>query len=277
MGIRYDFSAAEILKQLGYLNETSGEILEKFMEEKKISLPEVYCEFMSAAMDCPLLETSDIWVWKMIPFVMKPYFFYEEIEQVIEDQKENWEKNPQKYADNIYHIFYQLPGDRWQEKSCDYLKIGSDYGAGIVCFGIRRQDLGEEDPPVYMNHEADPITVWKKMYERLSDYLLEVVLTALACVDYSTAQEALEEEGWEYLDYEEYEMESAEDEDGILEDEKWQEQMLAQSGIDLELVKRVNCAYGGELFFCQDEGKECFYLGRTEEEETTLTILSKEK
>lgn len=158
--------------------------------------------------------------------------------------------------------------------------IGSDYGAGVVSFGIRIQDLQEEDPPVFMNHEADDITEWKKMYEHLSDYLLEAVLTALACIDYSTAQDALEEKGWEFLDYEDYEMDDWEEdveEDDLLDEAAWQEQMLAKTGIDLNLVRPLTSAGGQELFFCQDEEKGCFYLGVTEDEELSLTILSREE
>lgn len=284
MGIQYDFSAAELLKRLGCQEAAGREELEKFMQEKGVSLPGVYREFMETAMDCSMLDTSDLWIGR-------PCFFYEEIREGIEDHKADWVKHPEKYRDSRgYHLFYQLPEEKWQEKSCDYLEIGSDFGAGVVTFGIRKQDLEDEDPPVYMLHEADDITDWKKMYEKLSDFLLEVVLTALIGIDYSTAEEALEENGWVYQGYDEYLDEYFDeekdtwkedvDENTISSEEEWQEQQFIQTGIDFTKVRKVNCADGGYLFCCQDEEKDCFYVGKINEEEgdrILITIVREEE
>ncbi len=274
MKIRYDLSATEILKQLGYNKNTGRAALDQLMEEKGICLPKVYQEFMEVAADCPMLETSDLWVGEMVPFVMNPHFFYEEIKEHIEDQKAEWEAHPEKYENSEYRMFDQLPEEQWPLKSSDYLEIGSDYGAGIVTFGIRREDLDKDDPPVYMNHEADSITQWNRPYEKLSDFLLEVVLTALACIDYSTAQEALEENGWTWFDYDEYEMNTEEeDEEEILSEEEWQEQIFQQSGMDLNQVRRVKSAGGQELFLCLEEETGRFYMGVMEEDELALTVI----
>ena len=276
MGIRYDLSAAEIVKQLGYEKNTGRKALDQLMKEKSISLPNVYQQFMEVATNCPMLETSDLWVGKMVPFVMKPYFLYEEIEEKIKDQKETWKTDPKKHKDNPYYLLSRLPKEQWPSQSCDYLEIGSDYGAGIVTFGIRKDDLEKEDPPVYMNHEADPITSWTMPYEKLSEFLLEIVLTALACIDYPTAQEALEENGWTWLNYDEYSMNIEEEDEDILSEEEWLERLLTQSGIDLEQVRWLNSAGGQELFFCQNEENGRFYVGVMEEEELELTMITRE-
>ena len=49
MKIRYDLSATEILKQLGYNKNTGRAALDQLMEEKGICLPKVYQEFMEVA------------------------------------------------------------------------------------------------------------------------------------------------------------------------------------------------------------------------------------
>lgn len=96
MGIRYDLTATEILKGLGYEGTAGRERLDAFMKEKAIPLPKAYQEFMEAAMDCPMLETADLWVGKMCPFVMMPHFLYEEIEEGIEDQRSDWERSRER-------------------------------------------------------------------------------------------------------------------------------------------------------------------------------------
>lgn len=278
MGIQYDLSAVELLKRLGYEEPTGREELENFMQEKGVSLPKVYLEFMELALDCPMLETSDLWIGRM------PYFFYEEIEEGIEDQKADWEKNPEKYNKDGYHQFYQFPKERWPEKSCDYLEIGSDFAGGIVTFGIQKQDLEEEDPPVYMYHEANAITDWRKTYERLSDFLMELMLAALVGIDYSTAEDVLEENGWVFQGFDEYldelfdeekdSWKEGVDEDAIFSEEEWQEQQFLHLGFDLTKVRRQSCNWGGYLFCCRDEEKDCFYVGRIDEEEGEMTLIT---
>lgn len=265
--MQYNLSAAEILKVFGYDKPVGKETLKEWMQELGVTFPKVYCEFMELAMDCEMLETSDIWVGKMINFEMKPWFLYKEIKEQIEE--------------SIYQSFAQLSEERWGELCSDYLKIGSDYGAGIVDFAIRREDLELEDPPVYMNHEADKITEWRQMYEKLSDYLLEVVLNALNCEDYATAMEALEEKGYCYQDYEDYMIGIAEESDDLedtLDEDEWHAQMLKDSGIDLDKVcKRRGNSGTNELFFCYDEEKEYMYVGNTEDEVVRLVLIYKER
>lgn len=267
--MQYNLSAAEILKVLGYDKPVGKETLKGWMQELGTTFPKVYCDFMELAMDCEMLETSDLWVGKMINFVMKPWFLYEELKEQIEE--------------SIYLSFAQLPEERWGELCSDYLKIGSDYGAGIVDFAILREDLELEDPPVYINHEANAITEWEKMYEKLSDYLLEVVLNALNCKDYETAMEALEEKGYCYHDYEDYMLKVAEegteesdDLEDILEEDEWQAQMLKASGIDLSKVYKRNGNYEtNKVFCCYNEEKKHLYIGNIEDEEISLVLIYK--
>lgn len=72
--MQYNLSAAEILKVLGYDKPVGKETLKGWMQELGTTFPKVYCDFMELAMDCEMLETSDLWVGKMINFVMKPWF-----------------------------------------------------------------------------------------------------------------------------------------------------------------------------------------------------------
>ena len=63
--MKYDLSAVEMLKMLGYDQPTGGEWLEKLKLEKQIRLPKAYIEFMELMVDCPLLGTSNLWIGKM--------------------------------------------------------------------------------------------------------------------------------------------------------------------------------------------------------------------
>lgn len=80
------------------------------------------------------------------------------------------------------------------------MKIGSDYAAGIVEFAILEADLGQENPPVYMHHEADDERTWKRFSDTLSGFLMYILCAVLSCETYETAQEVLEDEGWEYAE-----------------------------------------------------------------------------
>lgn len=64
----------------------------------------------------------------------------------------------------------------------NYLQIGSDYAAGVVFYGIKENNLVLENPPVYMLHEADELSEWKLITNTLSEYLMCVLLDALASV-----------------------------------------------------------------------------------------------
>lgn len=240
--MKYNLSAVEILKMLGYDQPVGREMLEAFKKENHISLPKCYEEFMELAYECPLLETADIWADN------HDYFYYEFLQEEIEDFSEDWEEAPEEYEDDELYQLSKLPKEEWGRKVDNFLLIGSDYGAGIVKFGIK--DLDMENPPVYMQHEANPRTQWSKEYETVTDYLAEVVLNTLSLTDYETAEEAVEEMDWEYNDCDLY-------------DDKEMSELLEEAGIDLDQIHLFGRAFNEtKTFCCYDEEEEVLYAGR---------------
>lgn len=275
MGIRYDISAVEILNRLGFDRKPDQKSWNEFMP-KDTSLPKVYQEFMESAINCPLLGTSDIWINRIGDSGLKPYFLYQEIEEAIADQKKDWERDEEFRAGSTYYPFSRLPKEHRPDLVGDFLKIGSDYGAGVVDFAIRKEDLEKDDPPVWMNHEADEITDWKKMYETVSDFLLEMLLNVLACIEYTTAVEELEETGWTYLgdDLEEEGLaEEASEKNGELSEEGL-EQMVEAYGIDVSKLRSFHSVTMGKLSCCYEEEKQRFYIIEEEEEERRLLCIA---
>ena len=109
------------------------------------------------AVDSPLFETADIWTKKRDFF----WFSHDSIQEWIDSEKEYWEKAPQKYADkkyadNEYYQLYKLPREQWGSRVENYLQIGSDYGAGISKLGICLNEIGQDNPPVYILMEDCP-------------------------------------------------------------------------------------------------------------------------
>lgn len=229
--MKYTLTAAQILGLLGYGGEESKGTFETMRQNLGLPLPQVYQNFMEAAWNCPLLATGDLWTGQMIPFEMIPRPLYDRLSEA--------------------------------EKSrvCNFLEIGSDYGAGIVTYGLRTEDLTQPDPPVFMQHEAEPVTQWSQVYEKLSDFLLENLLNALTMIEYGTAEEALEELGWQYTDYVMDYIESHGEEEDAEEDAAADEQALTRLGIDPAQVNWRNSVYEGRAFCCYDEESETFYTG----------------
>ena len=192
MGFNYNLTALQVLQQLGYTEPIGQAALTQMQQEKNFKLPAVLFEFLSFAQDCPLLSTADIWTEGQDSL----FTLYEEIQEMIEEDKDYWEENPEK-AESEFYQFYKLPKEQWESRVPDYLQIGSDYGAGVVRFGIRLSDLEQDDPPVYMNHECDSLTDWKLWSKSVSSYLMMVLCDALCCGEYDTAGSVLEEQGWE--------------------------------------------------------------------------------
>ena len=166
--MKYNLTAIEILKIFGYTKQ--GNIA------TNIKIPSVLHDFLSLATNCSLFSTSDIWVSNKMPIC----FLYDDIEEMIEEDE--------------YSEFYNLPKDEWKNIVPNYLLIGSDFGSGIVQFGIC--DLDKNNPPVYMNHECDSISEWKLYTDSLSDFLMQVLCDVLLCEMYDTAIDVLEEDGW---------------------------------------------------------------------------------
>lgn len=194
MGFNYNLTAAQILRQLGYAAPIGQAVLTKMQQEKNIKLPLVLFEFLSLAQDCPLLSTADLWTEGQDSL----FTLYEEIQEMIEEDQDYWEEHLEEAESkgNEFYQFYKLPREQWESRVPDYLQIGSDYGAGVVRFGIRLSDFGQDDPPVYMNHECDSLTDWKLWSKSVSGYLMMVLCDALCCGEYDTAGSVLEEQGW---------------------------------------------------------------------------------
>lgn len=156
-------------------------------------LPALLNNFLSRACDHPLFETADIWTGH------PAWFSYEAIEERVEEDREYYAEHPEKLAeDDSYAPFYKLPKAEWSTLVENYLEIGSDFSAGIIEFGIQEGCLDQPDPPVYMLHETELPTGWKRFSATLSDYLKYVLCAVLCCETYETGMEVLEEEGWSF-------------------------------------------------------------------------------
>lgn len=252
--MNYALSAMELLQKLGVDQPTGTQWLQNLKEKEGITLPKVYCDFMQYAVDSPLFETSDLWTGAMCPMNMVPYSFYEYLQEAIQ------ERMTEELEEGRLGELSRMPVERWPERTEDFLIIGSDYGAGICMFGIRASDLQEDNPPVYSYFDEDVDSEWKLEWETLSDYFLWVLTSILSCVDYNTAEEALEEYGrtWSYLD------------------EADEESDLEAAGISLEEVRPLDVSYT-KAFLCWEETKELLYVGLLEDEEWTLIQISKEE
>ena len=244
--MQYEISAPQILRRLGFGGPETAQAFETMKMELNLPLPPVYQEFMEVAWNCPLLATGDLWTGQMIPFPMIPCPLYRRLEEAEKAQV------------------------------CDYLEIGSDYGAGVVTYGIRTEDLSQQDPPVFMQHEANPITQWSLAYNKVSDFLLENLLNALTMVEYDTAEEALEELGWQCVDSTmDYIQAHAEEEDAE-EHAAVTEKTLLQKGIDPAQLHWQDSVYEGRAFCCYDEQTETFYAGLWDgNDENSLYVISR--
>jgi len=171
-------------------------------------------------------------------------------------------KNPDNYTEDEYFKFSQIPKEEWSDYVSNYLQIGSDYSAGVVVFGIRKKDLVQENPPVYMLHEADSITDWKIIYNKLSDYLMAVILDVLSCANYHTAKSILQKSDWNFYEY--FDLRKSED-------------FLSDNNIDLSKMNKYFSLYGANAFClcCYDDKKQSLFVIRNEEEDYKFSIISK--
>lgn len=264
--MQYDLSAVEMLRILGYTQSTSGEWFEKLKRDNHINIPKIYMEFMELMADRPLLETSNLWVGKMehnsaVPRI--PHTYYDELSEMIDDRKDCWSKHPSKHERTLYELS-QLPVEQWHGKIVNYFVIGSDYANGMGEFGIRMEDMEVDDPPVYWRKNGDDFSIWKLENETLSDFLLNVLIEALACVDYQTAEYELETRGWRCQEY--YD----------LKKDDWvaSKSVLKRYGIDYSTVKKYK-ANSGKVFCCYDCAKNAFFVGATGAGELSLTAINR--
>ncbi len=263
--MKYDLSAVAILKMLGYDQPTGREWLEKLKREKQIRLPKAYIEFMELMVDCPLLGTSNLWIGKMEHKVSAniPCTFYDQLQEMIDNRKGRWSKHLSKYERSLYDLF-QLPAEEWSQVVDNYLVIGSDYAGGIGEFGILIEDLEKDDPAVYWHKDADSFSMWKLENEKLSDFLLKVLIEALACVDYQSAEYELETKGWRYEEYFD------------LKKDDWvaSKSVLKRYGIDYSTIKKYK-ANSGKVFCCYDGERNAFFVGSTGEGEISLSAINR--
>ena len=108
----------------------------------------------------------------------------------------------------------------------------------------------QENPPVYMLHEADELADWKLIAYTLSEYLMCVLLDALSGVEYTTAQDVLSENGWEFYK-------------GEYANEEEVREQLSKKKIDLSAMGKNMTFYGAADSFyryCFDEEEQAFYM-----------------
>lgn len=255
MAVNWNLQAVEVLEKLGCTGTGGRETFEKFERENGVKLPKALFDFLCVAQNNPLFRTADIWT-KDRPFM---YFFYEEIDEMIESDREYWEKNPKDCEENDYYKLSKIPRKDWEKHVPNFLVIGSDSAAGVVEFGVLAEDLAKEDPPVYMQHEADPITVWTLHNDTVSDYTMQVLCDVLACVEYYTAQQVLKKAGWTFQEY--GAPRRGLPERGSLE-EGWA--ILRERNVDVSGAKKHASLYGIEAYCCcgWDEEAQTLYVVR---------------
>lgn len=260
--MKYNLSAVETLNILGYDQPTGKDWLDKIKRDNNLNLPRTYVEFMELMADCPLLGTSNLWVGKMSHGTCIPRTLYETIQEMIDDRKGQWSKCPSEHERSLYELF-QIPVKEWPKKMDNYLLIGSDYANGMGDFGIRMQDLQEEDPPVYWRRDTDSFSTWELENEQLSDFLQNVLIEVLACVDYQSAEYALETKGWRYEEYFD------------IEKDDWiaTKSVLERYGIDFSELKKYK-ANTGNVFCCYDENRKAFFVGHIMEDEISLYAIN---
>lgn len=253
--MRYNLTAAEILHLLGGHGSLAvKQKTEAFEQLHKVTQPVILSDFIKIAADNPLLKTADIWT------TASPFFFYDEIKEQIDDMKDDWEEDPDECENDEYYQYSRIPTEQWPDLVNDYLEIGSDYGAGMVTFGICVTDLKENDPPVYMHHEANSLTNWQRFSDHLSDFLITIVGDVLSCAAYQTAQAVLDDLKLHYQIY-----------NGAADVEN----LLSEAAIDLSAARCVPSLYGTKtnVYCCYDE-EHTLYVIRKGDKEYQASVIT---
>ncbi len=263
MAIRYDMTALEALKLLGYEETAGKEFISELREKGKIAPPKVYCDFMESTYNCPLFETSDI---KVNDIDIEKSFYYSHVRRYIEDEREKWEKEPETKSGKLYKLS-NLDEELWASKGKvkDFFIIGRDYASGSVMLGLAVDELEQEDPPVYWTFDEPFYGKWKVLYPKLSEFLESQFALALSDMDYGTGEEALEDKGWKYEEIYEYD-----DKSGELGVPK---SVLKKLGISTGKMKKHKTISGNKVFYCYDDEKNIFFAGYTEEGELSLSAI----
>ncbi len=253
--MEYHLTALEILHLLEFTVSANKDRLKNLKQQYEIPLPKLYEDFMELAVDCPLFETANLWVGKMAGPSMFPYTLYDCLEEDIESEKEWWEKHPEDRK-GLYAELAEKPKEHWQDILKNYLIFGSDYGAGIVQFGILMKDLVQNDPSFYVNWEGNDKSVWKYA-GKLSDFLLHELLAILTNEDYETGEEALEDQGWKW-----------EEAEGFTSETQFYA-FCEEQGIDLDEIKKQQevCSFTTPFFYCYDKENKILYIGSVQDAE----------
>ena len=261
--MKYDLSAVELLKVFTdsdmYEPEGAEKAVKQFEKKNKITLPNCLKEFLEAAMGHPLLETADTWIQEE---EVEYHFWHDTIQEILKNKAKDFKKGKEEgeFADFLHN-----PREKWGEFVSDYLEIGCDYAAAVVYFGIKREDLTKENPPVYYNHEDNPVTQWDKIYDSVSDYLLVTLYDALLGIYYDTALSELMEYGW---DCEVYEYDKTEEVVFL--------QLMKEYGIETEKLYKLRSETADWVACCCNEEKGEVYLFMSEDSKIEVMVFSRE-
>lgn len=196
MSVNYDLTAVQVIGMLGYNKPSGDTMINEFEHGYNINMPASLSSFLRIAYDCPMLSTCDLKVSGSLGFL------YEEIETIIEERKEEWEEDAEWREEDDYYKYSKIPKESWHEYTKDYLILGSDYGAGVVTYGICKDDMDKEDPPLYLLFEDNEPAGWELFSDTLSSFLMMQICYVLLGIEYDTAKRVLIENGWNYRLYE---------------------------------------------------------------------------
>ena len=110
-----------------------------------------------------------------------------------------------------------------------------------------------------MLHEANSISDWKIIYNKLSDYIMAVILDVLSCANYYTAKNLLRKEGWNFYEY---------------SDSRETKSFLSNNDIDLSKMNKYLSLYGENAFClcCYDNEKQSLFVIRNEKDNYKLLV-----
>ena len=196
MPVNYDLTADQVLRILGYNKPSGDTMINQFEREYNIKMPGSLSSFLRIAYECPMLSTCDLKVSG------SPGFLYEEIKTIIEERREEWNEDPEWCEEDDYYIYSKIPKEDWYKYTKDYLITGSGYGTGVVTYGICKDDMDKEDPPLYLLFEDNEPAGWELCSDTLTDFLMMQICYVILGIEYDTAEKVLIENGWNYKLYE---------------------------------------------------------------------------
>ena len=196
MPVNYDLTADHVLGIFGYNKPSGDAMINQFEREYNIKMPSSLSNFLRIAYECPMLLTCDLKISG------SPGFLYKEIETIIEERREEWDEDPEWREEDDYYNYSKIPKEDWHKYTKDKLIIGSDYGAGAVTYGICKDDMYKEDPPLYLLFEDNEPAGWELFSDTLSAFLMMQICYVILGIEYDTAKKVLIENGWNYKLYE---------------------------------------------------------------------------